>query len=156
MKNLIAFLLLTVAALAASAPVVRVDNLGNAYLVNADGSETNLGTPYDAMANNPGLASAIQTGAVAALAKFKAESAAAVKAAQDAAAAQVLAKEAEKVAAIAAAEASRAAAVTAADKARDDAIAAHAAAKVAEIVVLRARVAELEAAAATSSSSPIP
>ena len=56
MKNLIAFFLLTVAALAASAPVVRVDNLGNAYLVNADGSETNLGTPYDAMANNPPVA----------------------------------------------------------------------------------------------------
>lgn len=143
MKNLltIALCALSFAAFAAEAPTVRVDNLGNAYRINADGSETNLGAPFDAMANhlaaNPALGSAIQQAANVALANFKADTAA-----------QIAAKEAEKQTAIAAAEQARDAAIAANASALASAqeAAATVPAKDAEIAAKTATIAEKEAA----------
>lgn len=91
------FLALSLAAFAAE-PTIRVNDLGNVYQVNADGSEINLGAPYDAITNNPALGAKIQQAAQVRLAAFKAEQTAALNAA-------VAAKEAEKTAALAAKEA---------------------------------------------------
>ncbi|MBI5768765.1 MAG: hypothetical protein HZA93_13285 [Verrucomicrobia bacterium] len=88
MKKLTAFILLSCAALVA-APTYRVDNLGNCYEIAEDGTETNLGKPIDAMANNPQKAPGIQKAAEKLLADFKASTAAQIKTAQDAAAKQV-------------------------------------------------------------------
>jgi hypothetical protein len=99
-------------AAAAEAPVTyRVDNLGNAYEVRADGSEVNLGKPYDAMANHlaskPALAAGIQQAAETALADFKAAQAADKAAALATLTAQ---KDAERNAAVDAKDAALAAA----------------------------------------------
>lgn len=97
MKYVLALLSLTVAALAASSPVVTVDLYGNVFL---DGANTNQQIG-DFARNNPALApqvdGAVRDAALAARARIAAD----VKAATDAAASQVAAKEAEKVAAIA-------------------------------------------------------
>ncbi len=128
MKYLLAFIALTVAAIAASAPVVTIDLYGNVFL---DGENTNQQIG-DFARNNPALApqvdGAVRDAAIAARARIAAD----IKAATDAAAAQVAAKEAEKAAAIAA--------------------------KDAELATLRARVSALEAelAAEKAKASPAP
>lgn len=154
MKKLFTFALcaISLAAIAADAPTIRVNDLGNVYRVNEDGTETNLGAPYDAITNNPALGSAIQQAAQVRLAQFKADSAATVKAATDSAAAQVATKEVEKQAAITAAQAASAAAIEANAAALSTAQAT-AATKTTEaataITALEARTAELAAANAT-------
>lgn len=151
MKNLVTLLLLSVAAIAASAPVVRVDNTENAYLINADGSETNLGAVFDVIGNHAGnaeLISAVQKGAREAVVKLKAEAAVSIKAAQDTAATQITAAQRASTDAIAA----NVAELTAAKKAVEDAVRELAALR-AELAAAQAELAALRAAAA---STPVP
>lgn len=170
MKNLLALLTLGGALIAAEAPQThRVDNLGNCYRLNPDGSEINLGQPADAIANNPGEASGIQRAALKLLADFQAKLAADTKAAQDAAAAQGKAAEDAASARAKAAEDNAAAQIAAAQKASADAIAANAAeldtakrsaeaatyASVSlggKVALLESKVSELEAALAAKSA----
>lgn len=83
MKKIIALALCALVSLAAfaAAPLVTISDTGNTYV---DG--VNVGQPADAIANNPKLASPIQTALVAFVATVKAEQAAATKAAQEGAA----------------------------------------------------------------------
>lgn len=139
MKYLFAFIALTVAAFAASAPVVTVtvDLYGNVFL-NGENTNQQIG---DFARNNPALApqvdGAVRDAALAARARIAAD----IKAATDAAAAQFAAKEAEKVAALASAETAHAAAL---------------AAKEAELATLRARISALEAELAAEKAKAAP
>lgn len=141
MKHVLAFLAFTVAAFAASAPVVTVDLYGNVFL---NGENTNQQLA-DFARGNPDLAPQVDGAVRDLVLAARARIAADVKVAQDAAAAQIAAKDTEKAAAISAVE-----------SARDSALAA----KDAELATLRARVAALETelaaekAKATPNSSP--
>lgn len=136
MKNIIAafFALVSVLAFAAE-PTIRVNDLGNVYQVQPDGTEINLGAPYDAIANNPALAAKIQVAAQVRLAAFKAEQTVVLNAA-------VAAKEQEKQAALNAATAARDAALAAKEQEKQQAAAAAAA----QLATAQARIAQLEAA----------
>lgn len=125
MNKLLTLALLALNSLAVSAaePTIRVNDLGNVYQVNPDGTEINLGAPYDAITNNPALGSKIQTAAQLRLAQFKAET------------------QAQITAAISAANQARDEAIAVAQAERDTAIAANAA----ELAAKTARVAALEA-----------